>query len=580
MSLSMGTGKLIIILLLAWGGPAAALEDATQAVEHLKAGVQYIRSGNLVAAEQELRKALSLDSHNPEIYNLLGFVCDQTDRPDQAVENYQAALKLNPDFTAACNNLGASYLRQGKRKLAQEEFRRTLARHPRDLTANYNLGLIYLEDNEYEKARACLETARSVAPDDPAVLFSLAKASFGGGRREEGTQFALQALHGRENDPRSLFRVGALLLQNGLSQLAAARLARANDLSPHEPQILLALAEAHVRAGNVELAAGPIEDFIEAAKREQRTNGPAAGQLETARFVLSALRKANPVSFKTNYELAEVCYLEGKYREALDILSPFKATTDDPEYFNLLGMCHAGLNHFSDAANALIRALKLSPTRSDFLFNLASVYQKAGDNQSAIEILKRAISQGQSSPQLYFALGLAYFNLGQYSTAIETFQKALGMQPDFAEAMLLAGRSYERWGKRPEAMAAYRKAVSVNPSFYPAQLQLALLLLQSGKGEDAIPLLQEVVRLNPQSAEAYYQLGKWHAAQGHSSEAIQELEKTIALNPEQDEAYYQQGRLYAKAGNSQKAQALLKLVNERKAKRSHRYQEKVSGPAN
>jgi len=79
---------------------------------------------------------------SPESKALLGFICDQTGRVEQAFQYHKTALKLNPSFTAARNNLGATHFRQGKIDPAVEEFLRTLRYRPSDLTANYNLGLI------------------------------------------------------------------------------------------------------------------------------------------------------------------------------------------------------------------------------------------------------------------------------------------------------------------------------------------------------------------------------------------------------------------------------------------------------
>ena len=79
---------------------------------------------------------------SPESKALLGFICDQTGRVEQAFQYHKTALKLNPSFNAARNNLGATHFRQGKIDPTVEEFLQTLRYRPSDLTANYNLGLI------------------------------------------------------------------------------------------------------------------------------------------------------------------------------------------------------------------------------------------------------------------------------------------------------------------------------------------------------------------------------------------------------------------------------------------------------
>jgi len=570
--------KLLVFSLLVSASPARTFDDPARAAQYLKAGAQYLRSGNLSAAEKELRKAIALDSRNPEIYNLLGFICDQTHRPDQAIQNFQAALKLNPGFTPARNNLGSSYLRQQKPELALEEFRQTLVFRPDDVTANYNSGVIYLQQGQPSKATAYLEKAHSVSPDDPAVLFNLSRCYFGTNRNDDGVRTALEMLKGGENKPGVFFEVGTLFLQNGLYELAAEKLARARVLSPRDPRILVALAEASVRAGKMDMASDSIEGFIEAVRQGNHTGADTAAQFSAARVVLSSLRQANPDSFKTNYQLAEILFLDHKYGEAVEVLKTLaEKAGNNSEYFNLLGMCYAGLNQFPDARQAVVKAINLAPARADFLFNLAGIYQKAGDNESALKILKQALAHDQNSPQIHFALGLSYFNRGSYAAALENFHMALKIQPDFPEAVFLVGRTYERLGNRPEAVAAFQKTVSMEPAYYPAHFQLALVLLKMGRTEEAVPLFERVVRLNPQFADAYYQLGKLHATRGDLRQASQEFEKCIAINPDHDDAYYQLGRVYAKLGNKEKAAQLFQEVNARKGRRGQKYEGLVEG---
>ncbi|PYU97326.1 MAG: hypothetical protein DMG26_21780, partial [Acidobacteria bacterium] len=140
-----GTWKALALGALLGVCPALAQDAAAGAATSLKAGEDYLRAGDLRAAEEQLLQSASLNSKNPQTYNLLGFICDQTGRSGLALQYYKKALQLSPSFTAARNNLGAAYFRQGKPSLAVDQFLQTLRCRPSDLTANYNLGLIYTQ---------------------------------------------------------------------------------------------------------------------------------------------------------------------------------------------------------------------------------------------------------------------------------------------------------------------------------------------------------------------------------------------------------------------------------------------------
>ena len=71
---------------------------------------------------------------------------------DSAVIHYRNAIKFDPGYLAAHNNLGARLMVNRKWKEAIEEFE--LARHldPRSSPVHSNLGVLYLELHDYEKA--------------------------------------------------------------------------------------------------------------------------------------------------------------------------------------------------------------------------------------------------------------------------------------------------------------------------------------------------------------------------------------------------------------------------------------------
>src|SRR5207249_6025361 len=126
MRISGRTWRALVLGAPLWVCPVLAQDTAARAASSLKVGENYLKSGDLRAAEKQLLQAVSLNSQNPQTYNLLGFVCDQTGRVEQAFQYYKTALKLDPSVTAARNNLGAADFRQGRIDHAVEECLRAL----------------------------------------------------------------------------------------------------------------------------------------------------------------------------------------------------------------------------------------------------------------------------------------------------------------------------------------------------------------------------------------------------------------------------------------------------------------------
>jgi Flp pilus assembly protein TadD len=88
----------------------ALLESVADAAPNLSApridlGMAYHRSGDLVSAEEQLRRALEINPSHPVALNELGIVYRKTARFADARRSYQGALDVYPGFHFARRNL-------------------------------------------------------------------------------------------------------------------------------------------------------------------------------------------------------------------------------------------------------------------------------------------------------------------------------------------------------------------------------------------------------------------------------------------------------------------------------------------
>jgi tetratricopeptide (TPR) repeat protein len=79
---------------------------ATLSLSLLPLGERQYRIKDFTGALNTYKRALSLDPHNPIIYYRLGYVYTQNGKLDEAIEQLQKALELDPTFVEALANLG------------------------------------------------------------------------------------------------------------------------------------------------------------------------------------------------------------------------------------------------------------------------------------------------------------------------------------------------------------------------------------------------------------------------------------------------------------------------------------------
>jgi Flp pilus assembly protein TadD len=150
-------------------------------------------------AIEEFKAALRLDPNHVKAYNAMGVSYDALGNHERAVESYQAALKVYSKLDYVLNNLGYSYLLQGKTDLAVEHFKMAMeldgqnARYRNNLAlayaksgrydvalaelkksgdearAHYNIGQMYYREGLYEEAKSHFEEASLLKASDPEI---------------------------------------------------------------------------------------------------------------------------------------------------------------------------------------------------------------------------------------------------------------------------------------------------------------------------------------------------------------------------------------------------------------------------
>ncbi len=87
-------------------------------------GREHYNAGELDAAEPHLAEAAAACPSYPDLYNMLGVIYHAQGRFSDAEEAFEAALRLNPRYTAAALNLSVTYNDRGKYDRAREVYAR------------------------------------------------------------------------------------------------------------------------------------------------------------------------------------------------------------------------------------------------------------------------------------------------------------------------------------------------------------------------------------------------------------------------------------------------------------------------
>jgi tetratricopeptide (TPR) repeat protein len=95
---------------------------------------------------------------------------------DKAIDDFDEAIKLRPNYPNAFNNRGVAYRNKGDLEHALADYDEAIQLKPDYLAALYNRGLALLEKGDYGRSVSDFSTVLEADPQNPLVLFRRGQA--------------------------------------------------------------------------------------------------------------------------------------------------------------------------------------------------------------------------------------------------------------------------------------------------------------------------------------------------------------------------------------------------------------------
>ncbi|MGA2740740.1 MAG: tetratricopeptide repeat protein, partial [Bryobacteraceae bacterium] len=152
-------------------------------------GSVYLKQERAREARGSFERAVNLSASYPDTlpnaWNNLGLLATREGHIDEAVDHFQQALRVSPDYWIALENLGNAYRLQKRWDDARTTLERALAERPEDPEANYNLAMVFAQTNDTERAYQYLQKALQLRPTYAEALNNLGVLYLRTRRRDE-----------------------------------------------------------------------------------------------------------------------------------------------------------------------------------------------------------------------------------------------------------------------------------------------------------------------------------------------------------------------------------------------------------
>jgi len=525
---------------------------------HYNLALAFLTVRDSVRATGELRAAIAAKPDSASAHFALGTLLYDEKKLAAAATEFDAVIRIDPNFPGAVISRAQVLLSQGNAPAAVTMLESALAQPvaaEQLVPITVALALAYSETGETAKAVQTMQGLVAAHPDSADAHMGL------------GTIYA-------DADPANL-------------EGAIAEFREALRLDPSKDEARLALGRALISQQKFSDALVPLKEYIEHGPRDFQgyyAAGLAYRGLRQSDSAIEMLQKAArlvPESYEARYELGMALAAAGQNERAireLQVAEKIRPSAPDPhdqlarllaktgqeelarkehaEYAALVsrGDPNAAAGKLNERANQLLaagnaraaanayrEALRADPNNPQLHYNLSLALDQLGDRTAEHQELEKAVQLDPDLAVAHNQLGVLALQKNQTAEAEQEFKKAIAGDPRYAEAQNNLGVLYSREGKDQDAASLYQQAIDSDPKYTKALVNLGLLLAQHGQIAQGEQQLRAAIQMNPNDPEAYTALGMIQGKSGRGGEAVESFRKVVALQPASADAHLNLG---------------------------------------
>ncbi|HEX3279871.1 MAG TPA: tetratricopeptide repeat protein [Pyrinomonadaceae bacterium] len=407
---------------------------------------------------------------------------------ERALEFYDEAIKVRPEFPEAEFQRGNVLAVLGRAADAESSFRRAIELRKNWALPYSALGALLSRLNRDKEAEPLLREAIRLDVHDLLATRVLANIRLSANDPKEALQLATRVTN--ESDAgAAIWFVRALAERaTGDQRAALTSLNHVLQLEPKNFDALLARAAAHIAEHE-----SPLEDLKAAellATGDKQNMARLAAAYENAGRQDDAIRIAkagglvdpqgansgNVIGTEEEIKLANSDDPD-QSREALEKL--LVKNPNNAKLLARLGNAYRTVDA-TRAASFYRRALELEPANADFATGYSSALVRARRFADAVMVLRKVIAAAPDNYAAHANLATALYELKQFPQALLEYDWLLQAKPDLTVAYYFIATAHDNLGEYEQALVAYQTFLAhADPNMNQLEIEKVKLRLPS-----------------------------------------------------------------------------------------------------
>jgi putative PEP-CTERM system TPR-repeat lipoprotein len=479
-------------------------------------GMLHYRQGQFDDARVALEQSLRIEQH-PLTYLFLGLSHYSLERFELALNQFQNALDISPEFERARVLVALTLLKQERVDDAITQIQRVVRDNPNNAYARHILGSAYLTAGQLDRGMAELEAATNL---DPTLV-----------------EAHLQR--------------GAVRLSRGELSAGEEDLIRAVHVSPELLNSRLMLVTHYLRQKNYSDAVDALNEGMNGTPQDALLNNYLAAAYfsqnrpQQAIVALQAAIKANPDYLTPYFNLASYYASQSDYDQALQQLNDvlgreadnLKALLGTAAIYNVQGR--------SEDLEATYRRIEATRTEQGFVAT-AQYRLRQRDLPATLAVIDRGLQLHANSAPLLEIKGTLHQQQGQNSAAEEAFVRLASVAPERGNTLLW--RHYMNNNQEQARNLVENLLRSQSGQEYP-YLLAASLHMASGDTDSATSLLQQGITRLQRPSRLQLQLATIFEQLQQTERAEQLYQRILRSDPTFAPVHVAMGTLAERRGN-------------------------------
>lgn len=465
--------------------------------------LSHHRTNQLDDAERIYQQLLAAEPDHADAMHLLGVIRFQRGQLDLAEILVRRSIELAP-ADSKFSNLGLIAKAKGNLPLAKEALERAYQLNPQSFATLSNLGITYLELQQFSDAEKLLRLALSMQPTHVETLNAYGNVLLVLGNKDEAVLKYRDAIRLQANYETPYINLARVNLSDQRSDLAHAVLIEGLQQVKDRSNILMQLTA-----------------FTQSEE-----------QIQAAQQYCSEMLELRPGWIDAKKRSLELLSLRAAWGEAIASAHRFSNEHPDEVFFLVIQTTlYRRMNQDEKAIEIFNTVLKRFPSYIPAYIAFANLRYKHGDLDGADALYQEAIEKDVNCAEAFNGIGAIAKARGALSKASTAFQTAIEKREDFAEAHSNLATVLKELGELELARKHCEKAIALKNDFADAYHNYGDILQAAGHLDLAINNYQRALKLKPDSVHVLSNLGSAFQIQGRFGESRLAYERALELDP-------------------------------------------------